>query len=338
MPGDWFIIIMQRERVVEGGLEAVRITGHDLALQVIPQLGGKISSLRWKGREVLARNPRISFRPAEYGAPYADYDASGFDECFPTIGPCHYPEPPLLNVEAPDHGELWSIPWTEAPCEDGVYFHVDGIRFPYRFNRWIELPGAGHVRLRYQVTNLADESFKCMWSAHPLLALRPGMVIRLPEGVRVRVDWSKHGRLGELLDEHPWPVTKDKTGRAVDLSKILPESVGLVDKLYTTRMPEGWCVLHDPEDGYYVAVMFSPEHIPYVGLSINLGGWPVEGQGYYNLGLEPCNGYPDRLDIAIEHGDCVTLLAYGSLKWEWNLFVGQSVDLTSELTRLEGLL
>jgi len=329
---------MRRERVVEDGLAAVRIMDHDLALQIIPQLGGKISSLTWHGREVLARNPHKSFRLAQYAAPYADYDASGFDECFPTIGPCHYPESPFKGIEAPDHGEVWSIPWTETPYENGLCFHVHGIRFPYRFTRWVKLPDAGHVRLLYEVTSLGADPFKCIWSAHPLLKLQPGMIIHLPEGVRVRVDWSREGRLGQLLDEHPWPITRDTTGSPVDLSKILPDSVALVDKLYTTRLPEGWCALHDPEDGYYVAMLFSAEDIPFVGLSINLGGWPVEGTGYYNLGLEPCNGYPDRLDVAIDHGHYITLPAYGSLKWEWNLFVGQSDDLTSELKRLGRLL
>ena len=46
-----------------------------------------------------------------------DYDASGFDECFPTIGACAYPEAPWQGVIAPDHGELWTLPWAwqEAP-------------------------------------------------------------------------------------------------------------------------------------------------------------------------------------------------------------------------------
>jgi hypothetical protein len=328
-------IIMRREQVVENGLEAVRITGHDLALQIIPQLGGKISSLTWNGREVLARNPRKPFRLAQYAASFADYDASGFDECFPTIGPCRYPD---TRMEVPDHGELWSIPWAEMPCESGLCLQARGVRFPYLFTRRIELPNAGHVRLLYEVTSLADEPFRCLWSAHPLLALHPGMIIHLPQGVSVRVDWSREGRLGQLLDEHPWPITNDSAGQTVDLSRILPESVGLVDKLYTTRMPQGWCALHDPSDGFYVAMLFSPQDIPYVGLSINLGGWPVEGPGYYNLGLEPCNGYPDRLDVAVERGDCVTLPARGSLRWQWNLFIGQSDDLVAELKRLGGLL
>jgi hypothetical protein len=83
-------------------------------------------------------------------------------------------------------------------------------------------------------------------------------------------------------------------------------------------------------------MLFSPVQIPYIGLSINLGGWPLEGPGYYNLGLEPCNGYPDRLDVAARHGECITLPARGTLSWEWHLFIGQTDDLKAELKRLDG--
>jgi hypothetical protein len=322
--------------MIEASLQTIELNRYDVSLKVIPELGGKICSLKWNDREILAQNPYKSLRRAEYAAPYSDYDASGFDECFPTIGAC--PHPDIPNILAPDHGELWSIPWTEGASGDGLYLYVNGVRFHYSFHRWIEVVGPGHVRLRYEVRSHADRSYRYLWSAHPLLALRPGMVIHLPEGVRVRVDWSRDGRLGDLLDEHPWPITQDCAGNTVDLSKILPESARLVDKLYTNRLQAGWCALHDPEDGFYVAMLFSPEQIPYVGLSINLGGWPVEGPGYYNLGLEPCNGYPDRLDVAAERGECITVPARGMLAWEWNLFVGQTDDVQTELKRLEGLL
>lgn len=323
--------------VVENELEILSAAKHDLALQVLPQLGGKISSLQWRGREVMARNPHKPFRRAVYAAPYSDYDASGFDECFPTVGACRYPESPLLNVELPDHGELWSLPWTKVPDDSSLHLMVSGVCHTYRFHRWIDVPAPGHLHLRYEALNLSDDPFKCLWSAHPLFAIRPGMVIHLPEDVSVRVNWSKDGRLGDLLDEHPWPLTQDRSGNKVDLSRILPEEVGLVDKLFTSRLHEGWCVLHDPEDGYYVAALFSPDQIPYLGLSINLGGWPLDGQGYYNLGIEPCNGYPDQLDVAIARGDYITLPPHDSLQWEWHLFVGQTDNWQRELERLEGL-
>ena len=65
-------------------IDAIALTEGDLSAVVVPELGGKICSVRWRGRELLTRNP---LRPAVYGRPYADFDASGFDECLPTIGP-----------------------------------------------------------------------------------------------------------------------------------------------------------------------------------------------------------------------------------------------------------
>jgi hypothetical protein len=322
----------------EGDLAALHASAYDLELTVIPALGAKVCSLQWCGREVLARNPRKPLRLAEYAAPYSDYDASGFDECFPTIGPCAYPAPPFAGVVAPDHGELWSIPWQVSGDDGSLYSHTAGVRFPYRFHRWIDIPAPGHIHLRYRLDNMSAHPLDGLWSAHPLLAIRPGMRIHLPDGVRVCVDWSKDGRLGDVLDEHPWPITHDTAGNEVNLSLILPQSAKIVDKLYTTRLQAGWCAVHDPSDGFFAAALFSPDQIPYVGLSINLGGWPTDARGYYNLGLEPCNGYPDRLDIAAERGACATLPAHGSLNWEWHLFVGQTDALMPALERLRGQL
>ncbi len=316
------------------GLVALRLAEHDLNVVVLPGLGAKISSLRWQGDEILAQNPRKPLRLARYAAPYAEFDASGFDECLPTVGPCLYPEDPWQNVEVPDHGEVWSIPWAWEVQPDALHLSCRSIRFSYEFHKSLSVPAPGCLRLRYALVNRAGAPFKFLWSSHPLLALRPGMRIYLPPGVRVRVDWSKDERLGVPLDERPWPHTTDRLGRPVDLSLILPEEARLVDKLYTTRLPEGWCGLHDPETGQYAACLFSPEAIPYVGLSINLGGWPVDGPGYYNLGLEPCSGYPDRLDLAIERGDHAVAQPGERLAWQMDLRVGLTEDMPAEIERL----
>jgi hypothetical protein len=317
-----------------GQLDAVKLTGHDIGVLAVPGLGAKLASIEWQGREVLARNPRRPLRPARYAASYAALVASGFDDCLPTIGPCPYPDEPWTGIEVPDHGEVWSIPWSLQADGDRLQASTHGVRFPYTFEKTIELPPAGGVRLSYALTNHAPFPFRFLWSAHPLLALKPGMRIHLPAGTRVRVDWSKGDRLGGLLAEHPWPLTHDRSGQAVDLGLILGAEAGLVDKLFTTRLTDGWCGLHDPADGFYVAMLFSPERVPYVGLSINLGGWPVDGPGSYNLGLEPCNGYPDRLDVAIAQGDCAVAAPGGRLEWLVDLRLGRCADLPAEVARL----
>jgi hypothetical protein len=331
---------MIAEVLLERELPAVMLREHDLEITVIPSLGGKISSIRWGGRELLARNPYKALQPARYAAPYADYDASGFDECLPTIGPCRYPEHPWRGVELPDHGEFWSLPWTCQEESGGLHLKAHGVRIPYVFEKWIRIERPGVVDLHYSLRNETPFDIRYLWSSHPLLAPQPGMRICLPEDVKVRVDWSKDGRLGELLDEHAWPETVDSRGNPVDLSLILPEQARLVDKLYTTRLSQGWCALYEPVGGAYTAFLFSPREIPYVGLSINLGGWPVdetgEKPGYYNLGLEPCNGYPDRLDIAIQKGDCPTLKAGTSHEWDLQLRVGVAKSMDGARATLSG--
>ena len=325
---------MKADTLTVSGLQALRLSEHDMEAVVLPGLGAKVWSLRWQGHELLAHNPIRPLRPARYGAPYSEFDASGFDECLPTIGPCLYPEYPWQNVEAPDHGEVWSIPWSWRMDQDELHLQCRGVRFAYDFYKSLSVPAPGCLRLSYALVNRAPVPFKFLWSSHPLLALEPGMRIHLPPETRVRVDWSKDERLGTLLQEHSWPHTIGRDGWEVDLSLILPADARLVDKLYTTRLHQGWCALHDPKTGCYTAFLFSPESIPYVGLSINLGGWPVDGAGYYNLGLEPCNGFPDRLDLAIERGQCVVAAPGQRMEWEMDLCAGIATDLPAEIERL----
>jgi hypothetical protein len=317
-------------------ITAIALSDGDLSVSVVPELGGKIASILWRGRELLARN---RLRPVTYGCPYADFDASGFDECLPTIGACAYPEGPWQGITVPDHGEVWSIPWSYVVEGTRFRLSVYGVRFPYAFEKTIELRPPHTIRLGYAFTNLSAFPLRFLWSAHPLLAARPGMRIHLPAETRVRVDWSKDSRLGDLLAEHAWPHTRDRQGQAVDLGLIGSRESGYADKLYTTRLSVGWCGAHDPADGLYVVWIFPVEHVPFVGLSINQGGWPVDRPAYFNLGLEPCNGYPDRLDVAIASGDCAVALPGDRLEWHLELRVGRCPDFLSELPHLleEGL-
>jgi hypothetical protein len=209
-----------------------------------------------------------------------------------------------------------------------------GVRFPYSFEKLISLVDENRISLQYRLLNHAPFPFPFIWSSHPLLAIQPGWRIHLPTGVRVLVDWSRDERLGEPFAEHDWPETRDRGGQVVDLSLILDRDEGTVEKLYTDRLVEGWCALHDPNDGIYVAMLFDTDDIPFVGLSINFGGWPVEGPSYYNLGLEPCNGFPDRLDLALERGSCPIAPPFGQLTWQFDLHLGRCISMPAEIERL----
>ena len=90
------------------GWRALSLENDHTQMLVLPQLGGKIASIRSNvtGTEFLWQDPTRSYRSRIYGDEYGNYDASGFDECFPSIGACAYPGAPWDRIAIPDHGEL----------------------------------------------------------------------------------------------------------------------------------------------------------------------------------------------------------------------------------------
>ena len=316
------------ERASHRGVEGLAIEDDHLQCVILPSIGGKMTSLRLKesGHEFMWQDPEGPVKLPSYGAFLPDYDIGGFQECFPTINEVFYPEHPWRGVVVPDHGEVWALPWNYERVEDGLHLWVHSVRFAYRLNKWVTMRAGGRLDLRYELTSLAPFNFRCLWSAHPALALRPGMMMMLPEGTRVRTEFSEHGRLGEMGQLHDWPVTRDAEGQQVDLSIIQGIEACTHDKLNTVGLTEGWCGAHDPQTGEYLAYTFSLKEIPYVGVWLIQGGWAPEGQPYLVGGFEPCTGYPGPLDSAMAWGACMTLPGRGKLGWSLEIHLGCEND------------
>lgn len=306
------------------GADAIAVESATTRLVVLPSTGAKVVSLadRATGRELLSRHPERPLRPPAYGDRYERYDIGGWDECFPSIGACAYPQEPWRGAWVPDHGELWTLPWSWSALPDGVATWADGVRFPYRFTRTLRLV-EGVVRVEYEVRNHAPFPFGCLWSMHPMLALTPATRVFLPAGARVRVEYSKGGRLGAYLAEHPWPRTRDRGGREVDLGLVGPPDQGFADKLYTDRVAHGAAALYDEAGGDWLAFRFDPAAVPFVGLALHRGGWPDVGPPSFDGALEPCNGWPDRLDVALARGAAVSVPPRGTLTWSVQLGHGR---------------
>jgi hypothetical protein len=308
------------------GLPALTLESEAIRLVVLPTVGGKMISLvdRSTDREWLWRSPTRRLQPPTYASNFADWDISGFDECFPGIGEGPYPEFPWAGVEVPDHGEWWTLPW-DARVEGGeVVLSLRGVRFAYEAEKRLSFVAPNRVRMRYRVQNLAPMPFKYFWSAHPLFAPTPTTRIRLPDGARVRVDSSMGGRLGSRFDEVGWPIARDRRdGASIDLTRLTP-GLGTGDKLYAHPLPAGWCALHDEAAGDYVGFGFDRSVIPYVGVWINQDAWPGGDETCFNVALEPCSGYPDPLHLAVAGGECQVLPPRGITTWEMILAVGRA--------------
>jgi hypothetical protein len=295
-----------------------------LKLAVLPELGAKVITLKdnASGHEYLWRHPGRPFRRAQYGDAYDRYDISGWDECFPTIGEVVYPEDPWKGVVVPDHGELWTLPWQWDFQDDTLRMWTHSVRFAYRFERSFRFTATTTVEISYRVSNPTPFALKALWSMHPFLSVTPTSRVLLPPDVRVRVELSLNERIGSFLSEHAWPLTQDRHGQPVDLSVMGPRGQQSVEKLFTTPVPAGWAALVDETAGHFLAFTFDPVQTPFVGICHIRGGWPAEGEPAYSTILEPCAGWPDRLDLAITRGACMIIPPQGERRWQVTLHVG----------------
>jgi galactose mutarotase-like enzyme len=263
----------------------------------------KLTNLRrLDGREWLWRSDQIPLAPPKPGTSYVETaDSGGWDECFPTVGPCPILGAPPGTPPLPDHGELWSAPWSSSVYDgaDGTTLagSARGTAFPYEFHRQItQDPAEPVVRFRYLLRHTGDKPFPWIWSAHPLLNVQPGSVLELPGVTQVKVA-AVHGR--DDLSENDvvsWPGAIGGTSDRF----TFPTDGSWAAKLFGDLAGEGRMILTDPRRGERLEMVVRTDQVPQVGVWINCRGWAPPGRTpYYNLALEPCIGAPDRLDVAI---------------------------------------
>lgn len=300
--------------------DAIVVDNGSLRLTVVPELGGKIVSLirNESGYEYLLQppDPERAYRPRNYADRFEEYEPSGFDECLPTIAACLYPEEPFPASRLPDHGDVWCSSSSVQIAGEQVTLTTSIRSLPLRFTKKCQLQKKV-VRLDYEVTNLSQSDVKFLWSAHPLLRVEPDAEITLPDEVKqLEVGWSRDNRLGKSGDRCTWPTTTECSGRTVELNRLGSPSAGTAEKLFTPLLSEGSCGMFFPQQNESIAFRFDPRFVPYIGIWLCQGGWPIaRTDKQFTVALEPCNGRPDSLAEAIRRNECSTVAAYGTMRW-----------------------
>lgn len=230
-----------------------------LELQTDLPHGGRWTSLRGGSREWLWAHPdpglqqdRRLVRP---GAAFVD--AGGVEECLPTVR------------GEPDHGDVWSRPWS-GTAEDAS----------------VEVPPVGTLRRRvrsrtavdvgYEVTGRPGTPF--LHAVHALLELSPQAVLEVPQAGTVTVLDSEDA-------QRSWPAGLDRLGPddGTALCVLLPgcTTATVVDGDEALRLD------------------WSADRPDLCSLLLwrNLGGWPAEGP-YRSVGVEPLVGRAADLSTA----------------------------------------
>ncbi len=276
-----------------------------LRIEIVPELGGKMVSLRNKntGKEWMLDSGGRPLTPLKYGSVFTDADMSGWDECFPTIDRCN-----IGDLALPDHGEVWSVPWDVVGSGDGLICSVSGRVFPYTLSRTLKIMGSRSIMLSYEVHNKGGTPLPFLWTAHPQFNVDEPTRILIPEEMRTLqcvYGGLQHTTGSTYAMANDWDI-----GTAVDGDGI--------KFYYPNPVTAAWSGLYGLQSRDYLLIKTDHERVPYWGIWID--------QGMCNdrttIALEPGIGYYDSLKRAVDNGTAVTLQPGERYTWWIQLVLG----------------
>ncbi len=283
-----------------GSTPVVRLEAHGLAVAMLPELGGKLISLRGPdGYEWLSRSGR-PYRARAGLTDFGDGEFDGADEIFPTMD---------ASDDLPQHGEAWRLAW--KPCSGpGLSFALEGGLRPYRLQRSITIePGA--VLLSYVLNNRADTALRYTYLFHPLFSIAEPLRMELPAGQQVVVMNAQHHFLPNTGKPVPWAsLLEDHFASAtasMSAQRFWSLAVSPAPAFVRLRRPAGasltmtWDAVALP----HLAV-WSCEASPFVG-------------DLAHFAPEPASGPTSGLSAAIADGTAGNLPPGGERRWSIRL-------------------
>jgi hypothetical protein len=251
-------------------------------MDIIPELGGKIVSVMnlASGRELLFQ-PTRPYSLRSPGDDFSTHDASGWDECFPSIAAEEFSSGDRC-IRMPDHGEVWTLPFRSSRAGNRLELVAEGKSLPYVYRRSIALVD-GRAEVAVEIENLSDASWAANWTLHALCRWEDDVELVSPPGVQSP---TVPGRGGEL-------------------------------KRWVGEPREGRCGFRYPSLGMELCIEWDITALPCLALWVTRGGF----RGDCNLAWEPSMSASDALSEAIEAGTAQiwgpgeTKSFYYSLAW-----------------------
>jgi hypothetical protein len=181
----------------------------------------------------------------------------------------------------------------------------------------------GWLTASYSLVNRSTEPLPFIWAAHPLLAIDPSDLIRLPVGTRM----STTGSVGLKLATGAkalWPMVPLASGESLDISRAPEPSACFAIKLFAENVAHGAIEVASRDGKEVLRLSTEAHHASHIGLWLNFGAWSGANTApYYNAGIEPTNFPHDDLNIAAR--EPTAQLAPGATRhWTLTISLGDS--------------
>jgi hypothetical protein len=307
------------------GLECLRLENEHVALELLPELGGKIYRLVDKARDhdVLWHSPRVAPHIAALHSNFDDHWPGGWDEAFPGGAPSTN----RYGDEMPYMGELWTqrAEWRLEQCSPQQVELVLLITTPITPARWERrltlTTGSPVIGLRYRLENVGYRPFDFSWGIHPVQSISPSHRFDVPAR-RAEVDEHGGGVLGSKGDAYAWPQFGE-----LDMRRALGPAADDFALHYLTELEDGWVACTDTAARRGFGLVFDRAVFPVVWLWLVYGGW----RGYYHAIMEPWTGYPSPLAEAVAAGRARELAPGAALETQLSAVIYGGVESVSRL-------
>ena len=267
-------------------------------VQCIPEDGARISILRFEGKDLLTSSPSSFKAPDQFYGEYETRPVYGYDDCFPTVDPCLYPEG---EFECRDHGNICWRKWSVNVTGNSLVCTIDCAQPNVTFVRTLEFAG-NRLIWKFEVKNLADKNNVFLHVMHPLLPLREINSIKLPGFARMVNETN-------LVE----PIGKNSRVGALDLLSIQP---GGCEMILLHDIKEGLVVLGF-RNGMDLSLHFDNKMFPTLGIWWNNAAFPdQDGLRRTECAFEPIpgtssnlyNSFIDKTYLSVDKGK--------SLSWD----------------------
>jgi hypothetical protein len=306
----------------------IALQSGDTRIEVVPTLGGRVTSMRLGGREWLAPGNATTTPSNGAGA----LGGAGWDECAPAAGAGTMPEwvKGLGGRPIPAGGEArLQVPQVDLSTgEEGHRLTCvwQGDRLPWTLKRTLLVRPDGVVEARYEAFTPGTLRLPFLWSACLLMPMDAQTRLRMPEVTRFRMQsvsgvdgpavsvgagsWPKFPLAGRVYDlSSPWQLPKRST---------VTGWLDLAGSRTALQVAQGDAVLTIAMDG---------EGVPHCGVSLDRGGARTGVKvGAFSRGvsptvaLMPSLGAPDRFAEALGDWQSITWLTPGESR-HWSMII-----------------
>jgi hypothetical protein len=300
---------MEHLTKIINGLEVLLIENECIRCEIVPQCGGKITSVFNKilNKEFLWSNQNLELQQHSAGDAYDPNFWGGIDELLPNDLPEN-----IDGIDLPDHGELWTTALQYVITDNRVKLSgllpLSGLY--YEKSIGLET-GQPKINLQYTITNRSLITRHFMWKLHAALLIAGGDRI-ISNAHKAKVADVQYSRF-KSDSAFDWPVIENTD------ASVIPALNGEMDFFYLYDLEKGLMQLHHISDETKFTIEYDTAVFPYQWLFSSYGGF----DGHYTAILEPCTTMPISVNDAKVSGQCSVLAPGEKIETSVGIYAGE---------------